>query len=409
VSISTHQERTYLPRLAFQVFHGLDGLRALEHVWTRILESIARPEFFFQYAWYKTALTTWAEEAENTYFIVAYRDQVPVAVCPLQMIRTRATGVPIRVLSPPDPHGVSYSDFVCSRDAHPDLLTSLIEELRTSDQLRWDLLILPKCFDTAAVAPNSQRVADTTGVMAYPWDVCFYFPCDQDMDSLYARMRPRQRRDLRKCGKRLAQLGKVEFVWTRDPKQLPHLFDQFLSIEASGWKGAKGTGTAIKLNATLVHFYSTLMREFGEAGNCEINLLRVDGRNIAGDFALLANGTWNQLKIGYDEDFAKLSPGYLLLEGIFARLCDDPRVRSANILTGAEWAARLRGLELQVWRVVARNGTARGRLAFQGTKLRRWLRDRVIQRARSSRTDSEARSESAARSEIQTPPVAHGG
>src|SRR6185503_4060861 len=115
-------------------------------------------------------------------------------------------------------------------------------------------------------------------------------------ESFYAGMSGGQRRHLRKCRKTLEQLGEVEFVCTRDPARLPDYFDQFLSLEASGWKGAQGEGTAIKLDPTLVCFYSNLLTAFSASGNCEINLLRVDGRNVAGDFALLANGTWYQLK-----------------------------------------------------------------------------------------------------------------
>jgi CelD/BcsL family acetyltransferase involved in cellulose biosynthesis len=292
-------------------------------------------------------------------------------------------GLPIRVLSPPDPHAVSYPDFVYARDAHPELLTSIIEELRATDQIRWDLLILPKCFDTAAVAPMSDAVAAADGLFRYRWAGCFYFPCDQGREVLYDRMSGQQRKHLRKCRTRLSQLGDMEFIWTRDPAVLPDLFDQFLSLEASGWKGAKGEGTAIKLDATLVRFYSDLMASFGDRGACEINLLRVGGRNVAGDFALLTNGTWNQLKMAYDEEFQKHSPGYLLLEGIFNRLSDDPDIHTANILTGAEWAARLHGLELGVWRIVARSNTVRGYLAFHEARLRRFLKHRVLSRARS--------------------------
>lgn len=362
-------------QLTFRVFRGLEGLRAIANDWRRVLEAIERPELFHLYAWYDVALTSWPAAAEKTYFVVAYRDQQPVAVCPLEVLETRQSGVPVRVLTTPDPHALSYSDFVCARDLRPDLVTSLLDELRTSDEIRWDLLILPKCYQTAAVAPASERLAMATGVVRYRWDVCFYFPCDQGVDAFYERMSGGQRRHLKKCHRTLGQHGTIELVSTRDPAKLQDYLDQFLSLEASGWKGAQGT--AIKQDASLVRFYASLVAAFGRAGDCEINLLRVGGRNVAGDIALLAGGTWNQLKMGYDEEFGRHSPGYLLLEGIFGRLCDDARVHTANILTGAGWAARLYGLELEVWRVVARNRALKSRLVFQAMKLSRLARDRA--------------------------------
>jgi CelD/BcsL family acetyltransferase involved in cellulose biosynthesis len=361
--------------LTFRVFRGLEGLREIADAWQRVLESIERPELFHRFEWYEVALKTWPAAAERTYFVVAYRDRLPVAVCPLEVLETRQSGLPVRALTTPDPHALSYSDFVCAGDLHPDLVTSLLEELRTSNEIHWDLLILPKCFQTAAVAPASERLAKASGVVRYRWDVCFYFPCDQGAGAFYERMSGGQRRHLKKSRRTLGQHGAIELVSTRDPALLPDYLDQFLSLEASGWKGAQGT--AIKQDPTLVRFYASLVAEFGRSGDCEINLLRVDGHNVAGDFALLAGGTWNQLKMAYDEEFGRHSPGYLLLEGIFGRLCDDARVHTANILTGAEWAARLYGLELEVWRIVARNRALKSTLVFQTMKLSRLARERA--------------------------------
>jgi hypothetical protein len=370
--------RTTSSQLTFRVFRGLAGLREVADVWSQVLASIEQPELFYQYEWFEVALTTWPDHAANTYFVVAYRDLTPIAICPLQASTTRIAGLPIRELSPPDPHAVSYSDFVCARDQHPDLLPALINELRRTRQIRWDLLILPKCFHTAAVAPTSDQLLKVPGVLRHKRDVCFYFPCDAGMEANYARMSRGQRQHLRKCRKQLGELGNVEFLWTRDPALLPDFFEQFIALEASGWKGPRGEGTAIKCHPTLVRFYAGLLAAFAEAGNCEINLMRVGGRNVAGDFALLSDGTWNQLKMAYDEEFKKQSPGYVLLDGMFSRLCGDPGVQSANILTGADWAARLRGLELDVWRIVARNRTIRGNLAFQVTRLRRFAHDSLV-------------------------------
>jgi CelD/BcsL family acetyltransferase involved in cellulose biosynthesis len=373
---SKARPRTSSSKLTFRVFQGLEGLRSIAELWDRVLASIEQPEFFYRYVWYETALTTWPADAALTYFVVAYRDETPVAICPLQLSESRAFGLPIRVLSTLDPHAISYSDFVCAPNAHADLLTALIEELRSSKQIGWDLLTLPKCYHTAAVAPTADRLASVPGVLRHLREVCYYFPTEAGMDVNYARMSRGGRQHLKKCRKQLGQIGEVEFLWTRDPALLPDFFEQFLALEASGWKGAEGT--AIKCNPTLVRFYAGLMTAFGESGDCEINLMRVGGQNVAGDFALLSAGTWNQLKMAYDEEFRKNSPGYVLLDGMFSRLCEDEGVRSANILTGADWAARLRGLELEVWRVVARNRTLRGKIAFQEIRLRRFMHDRAV-------------------------------
>jgi CelD/BcsL family acetyltransferase involved in cellulose biosynthesis len=365
-------------KLTIRVFRGLDGLRSLENVWPVVLQAIERPEFFYQYEWYETALATWPAEAGDTFFVVAYRQDAPIAICPLRLSESRVLGVPVRTLSVPDPHSVSYTDFISAKDDRADLLPLVLAELRSSSEIDWDVLTLPKCFHNAAVAPTSDRLATTPGVFRHRRDVCYYFRCDQGMEAINANMSKGLRGDIRRCRRQFGQLGTLEFVYSRDSEKLPELFEEFLTLEASGWKGAQGEGTAIKLDPTLVRFYSTLMTRFGATRNCEINIMRLDGRNIAGNFSLISDGTWNQLKIAYDEEFRKQSPGYVLIDGMLSRLCDDPLVHTANILTGADWAERLHGEALEVWRVVARNRTLQGHAALQETKLRRLVHDRAV-------------------------------
>ena len=114
--------------------------------------------------------------------------------------------------------------------------------------------------------------------------------------------------------------GRVSFRTTRDPESLSRSFEQFLEVEASGWKGASGTATAILLDTKLQAFYRQLMETFGQDGRCEINQLQIDGRIAAAQFALIAGETLSLLKIGYDQHFVDVAPGQLLLAHTVSRL-----------------------------------------------------------------------------------------
>ena len=55
-------------------------------------------------------------------------------------------------------------------------------------------------------------------------------------------------------------------------------------------------------------FYEQVMRRFAKRGRCEIHLLRLDGRPIAGQYTLMTDDTVYILKIGYDQAFATCRP-----------------------------------------------------------------------------------------------------
>ena len=48
------------------------------------------------------------------------------------------------------------------------------------------------------------------------------------------------------------------------------------------------------------------------------------------------------LKIGYDEDYARVSPGQLLFEYVLKESCADPAIKRANLVSNAAWS--------RVWR-----------------------------------------------------------
>lgn len=357
----------------FELYRGSEGLRALAPAWAAVLRSVEAPEFFHLYEWYEAVLHIWPEEASNILFFLASHAGRPVAICPLQLTRTRLGGVPVRVLAPPDPNAISYSDFVCARTQDgAALLTALRRHLRGRHDVGWDLLTLPRMLATAGAARGT--IPPPHGFFHYPREQCFYLPVDTGADSILAGLSilPHLRRYRRK----LAQESELEFVTSRDAAQLPQLFEEFLALEASGWKGASGEGTAIKLDDALTAFYSRVMALFAARGACEINLLRVNGRAIAGQYCLLSAGRWYHLKIAYDESYHRFSPGGLLLEQVLRTLCGDAGIHTASLLTGAAWAERWHPRAIPVGRLVAGSGTAAGWLALQQIRLRRFLRER---------------------------------
>ena len=374
VATAPPKQRTAVT-LTFRMVRGLDGYLQIRNEWMQVLNRIERPEFFHQYAWYGALLEAWPAVAAEMFFIIAYRGGVAIAVCPLQLTQSRMHGMRLRTLAPPDPNDVAYPDFICDRADYGELFPALIDHLRSQREISWDVLTLPRIFASDATA---HTLASMNGVFAHERGVCYYYRVDQGKEAIAARMSNGLRKHLRWCRRQLEALGKVEFVCSRDPQLLVDLLDEFLSLEASGWKGASGEATAIKLDPSLLQFYSGLLARFANSGQCEINLLRLNDRAVAGKFCLISGGTWYQLKIAYDEAFDKYSPGSVLLEEVMGRLCKDESIQIASFLTGASWAERWHALEVGVYRVVAPNHTLAGRIALQKIKLRRVVRERLV-------------------------------
>jgi hypothetical protein len=156
-------------------------------------------------------------------------------------------------------------------------------------------------------------------------------------ENTLARLDKKFRGNLRRARNRLQELDGVSVVTARSPEELAKAFSGFLQVEGSGWKGRKGTGSAIRLHPNVTKFYDLLWKGFAEQGRAAINLLLHMEKPIAGQFCLLIDDCCYVLKIGYDEDHAKLAPGNMLLEFLLKQYQDCSSVTNINLITSHDW------------------------------------------------------------------------
>jgi proline dehydrogenase len=82
-------------------------------------------------------------------------------------------------------------------------------------------------------------------------------------------------------------------------------------VEAAGWKGA--LGSALALDPKVGAFYAQFAHAACELGLLRIGILRIGDHAAAMHLAVEQDGCFWLLKMGFDESFARFSPGTLLL------------------------------------------------------------------------------------------------
>ena len=141
-------------------------------------------------------------------------------------------------------------------------------------------------------------------------------------------------KELRRQRHRLAEHGAVSFDVARSPAEVANAIETFLKLEASGWKGQRGTallqveGDAIFIRRATV--------ALAAAGRCEIITLRSGEAPVAAGIVLRQQSRAFFFKIGIDERFAKFSPGVQLTLELTRHLCADPAITSADSTASAD-------------------------------------------------------------------------
>ena len=126
------------------------------------------------------------------------------------------------------------------------------------------------------------------------------------------------RKKLRQDWNRLSGLGKLELVNERTADATKAAFEQFLDLEKRSWKGDKGT--AILCSERDTGFTRRLIGDLAAEGNASVALLRLDGRVVAAQVLMYCGTTAFTWKIASDAEFAKYSPGVLLVDKMTEQL-----------------------------------------------------------------------------------------
>lgn len=110
--------------------------------------------------------------------------------------------------------------------------------------------------------------------------------------------------------RRLEGEGTVEFVVEEGRERLDELLAEGWPVEASGWK--RESGTAVDSQPETLGFYTEIAHWAAGCGILRLAFLRLDGRAIAFELALEADGMYAILKGGFDVELRKFGPGGLI-------------------------------------------------------------------------------------------------
>ena len=110
----------------------------------------------------------------------------------------------------------------------------------------------------------------------------------------------------------------AEFV-RPDPVNVAEQMARFEAIEGSGWK--QRSGTALAADPIMGDLVSRLAEAFARQGLLVLAYLKIGGRDAACRFILQQQSGWFEIKIGFDEEFARFSPGVLLMHETLREAC----------------------------------------------------------------------------------------
>lgn len=264
------------------------------------------------------------------------------------------SGCPVRLLRAPA--SVTYgclSTPVLDSDRPDEALAALFDAIADSPETPSMLLLTDMSADGPVMA-CLRRLLTVRGLGSAELGRLQRPALASDLtatDYLKANLSASTRKKLRQHGRRLAERGAVTFTTHREPNDVAAALEEFLRLEAAGWKGARNT--AFLSNEADATFIRSALTGLAGSEAAWIEALRVDGRPVAMQILLRSGRTAFTWKTAFDEQWHQFSPGILLMQEYTTTLLGDPSLEltdscscAADGFMGQMWAERREVVDL---------------------------------------------------------------
>lgn len=329
-----------------RIYFGQSGFAELMPEWQQL--AAAKAAHFLHYpGWYGAELKNRRNDSQ-IYFVACYEDAKLFAILPLERTFWRKGRITVPVLQLFYPNEMGVNDIISDRPLAPYRAT-LVQTLRRT--LPYFAFIRCQC-----VLENGYAVTLLAeDQKARPTHTSKHIDFSQGFNIFWENYRSKFRKSLQKKMRKAEEQGALRLWCATRSGELPEAFEHFLAVEDSGWKG--DAGTSIKKQPDKLAYYQYLLDHYARHGLCQINILYCNDIPIAAQFGVRVGSRLFLLKIGYREDFAAVSPGYLLLYKLAEQSAAQGSIDSVSFVTGVNWIDRWHPRHISVGIFYLSNGS----------------------------------------------------
>jgi CelD/BcsL family acetyltransferase involved in cellulose biosynthesis len=296
--------------------NSLEEMRPFQLCWRSLLQQTAGASFFQSWEWLDAYWRHFGATQKLRVLVVGGLGS-PLGIVPL-VVRREPTRVGwLRVITYPlHDWSTYYGPLGPHRTA---TLTAAFRYLAATPR-DWDLLDL-RWTNREIDHGRTPLAMEFAGFPSWEqtWKTTPIVQLNSTWEDYLATRGSRFRHNLRRSARLAARLGRVRYERLRpagaangdgDPRW--DVFDELQELAGQSWQGSSHDGTTLS-HDEVRGFLRDVHQVAARAGAVDMNLLRIDGRLAAFTYNYIHAGGLQGLRTGYHPDFARISPGSLLL------------------------------------------------------------------------------------------------
>lgn len=328
--------------------------------WDALLSQTTAAHAQLTHEWLSSCWEVFGED--QRLFLIAVTDgRHIVGIAPLVVRKViDKAGLELRKLTFVGDGLTDYHDLLIANEKREEIMRVLLEcVIKNKD--RWDAIHFRNVRGDSPNLPIMREALRETS-LAFREQINIqspYLVIDGDWTEYYSALSKSMRSDIRRQSKRLAEMGKVEFVRLHHVEDVAGVLNTIKSIHVK-CRQAQG-GASLFANARRFRLASLVAARFSARRALDLAFLKLQDRVIAYYFGFLYDKVVYFWNTGFDPEFSTVSPGKLLLHyGIEDSFRE--RYRGFDFMVGEEpyklqWTSLVRpNCELLVFKRTVRSG-----------------------------------------------------
>ena len=307
-----------------------EDLSRISDDWARLLADTPHASFFQSHQWLAVRWQHQLPTDAGFRIVVVKEKGIVSGIVPLVIqLKQTPLGSIRKLRFPIDNWGSFYGAI------GPDPEGTMTEAARflqaeTRDHDLLEFTNLPDYRSTDGTPSESPGPRIGSGTKDWEYDECshvamLYLKGDWESYWESRKAQKNRRRNVERCERRLAELGEIEYTRYRpeageDPRW--DLYEECESLAAKSWQDGLADGNTLHHEDVRPFFRDAHLAAI-EAGACDLNLLRLDGKPVAFSYGYHFQGYVDLMRVGFDPEQAKFAPG----NALWTRLIQDSYAR----------------------------------------------------------------------------------
>jgi CelD/BcsL family acetyltransferase involved in cellulose biosynthesis len=302
--------------------------------WDQLVEQAPSRVHSIAHAWITSFYRHFLGRDSACRCVLAFEADRLVGATPLVVSRKYASFLTKIEACPPINEQTFAADLVCRKEGADRIIDAMVSGLDHFLEGEWELSFRHVSERSDVVrhfrgeSPHTLSFSEIDGYGNY-------VPIEGSFEDYLGSLDPDFARNLRRVERKLERFPdyRVDFSKGDDPGG--SRIARFLALEASGWKGQKGT--AILCHPSEQAFYGEFTRRLDSRGWLRWHELHADGTLLASQMDVRIGRVLYVWKIAHDERYRSFAPGNVLLMETIRRAFAEGETDEINCLTNSAW------------------------------------------------------------------------